>query len=126
MAGEIVLFLGALLPFLWGVAHLFPTKSVVQGFGDISQDNKNIITMEWLVEGVALIFVGALIFIVTVIDPVNIISTATYIVTSIFLIIMAIVSLFTGFRINFVPFKLCPIIFTASAILITLGWATLN
>ena len=82
--------------------------------------------MEWLVEGVALIFVGALIFIVTVIDPVNIISTATYIVTSIFLIIMAIVSLFTGFRINFVPFKLCPIIFTASAILITLGWATLN
>jgi hypothetical protein len=52
------------------VAHLFPTKSVVRGFGDISQDNKNIIAMEWLVEGVALIFVGVLVVIITVIDPI--------------------------------------------------------
>ena len=126
MIGEILIYFGALLPFIWGVAHLFPTKSVVQGFGDISQDNKNIIAMEWLVEGVALIFVGILIVIVTVIDPMSIITTATYITSSCFLVIMAIVSLFTGFRINFIPFKLCPVIFTSSAILITLGWIILN
>jgi hypothetical protein len=126
MIGRILIYLGALLPFIWGVAHLFPTKSVVRGFGDISQDNKNIIAMEWLVEGVALIFVGVLIVIVTVIDPMNIISIATYITSSCFLIIMAIVSLFTGFKINFIPFRLCPIIFLSSAILITLGWITLN
>jgi hypothetical protein len=126
MIGRILIYLGALLPFIWGVAHLFPTKSVVRGFGDISQDNKNIIAMEWLVEGVALIFAGVLIVIVTVIDPMNIISIVTYITSSCFLIIMAIVSLFTGFKINFIPFRLCPIIFTSSAILITLGWITLN
>jgi hypothetical protein len=126
MIGRILIYLGALLPFIWGVAHLFPTKSVVRGFGDISRDNKNIIAMEWLVEGVALIFVGVLVVIITVIDPMHIISIATYITSSCFLIIMAIVSLFTGFKINFIPFRLCPIIFTSSAILITLGWITLN
>ena len=126
MIGKILIYLGALLPFIWGVAHLFPTKSIVRGFGDISQDNKNIIAMEWLVEGVALIFVGVLVVTVTVIDPMSIISIATYITSSCFLIIMAIVSLFTGFRINFIPFRLCPIIFMSSAILITLGWIALN
>jgi hypothetical protein len=126
MIGRILIYLGALLPFIWGVAHLFPTKSVVRGFGDISRDNKNIIAMEWLVEGIALIFVGVLVVIVTVIDPMHIISIAAYITSSCFLIIMAIVSLFTGFKINFIPFRLCPIIFTSSAILITLGWITIN
>ncbi len=126
MIGKVSLYLGALLPLIWGISHIFPTKSVVQGFGDISQDNKNIIAMEWIVEGVALIFVGILVIIVTFIDPINIISIATYITSAFFLIIMAIVSLFTGFKINFLPFRLCPIIFTTSAILITLGWTTLN
>ena len=126
MIGMILLYLGALLPLIWGVAHLFPTKSVVQGFGDISKDNKKIIAMEWIVEGVALIFVGILVVIVTVIDPMNIISITTYVVSSFFLIIMALVSLFTGFKINFIPFRLCPIIFTSSAILISLGWMAVN
>ena len=34
---------------------------------------------------------------------------------------MAILSLFTGFRVNFITFKLCPIIFSVSAILIIVG-----
>ena len=36
------------------------------------------------------------------------------------LIVLALVSLFTGFRVRFFPFKLCPFIFTLSAALI--GW----
>ena len=58
MAGQILLYVGAAITIIWGVAHLFPTKSVVKGFGDISTDNKHIITMAWIVEGVALIFIG--------------------------------------------------------------------
>jgi hypothetical protein len=42
----ILSYLGAVLTGLWGVAHLFPTKAVVEGFGDISVDNRRIITME--------------------------------------------------------------------------------
>jgi uncharacterized membrane protein len=126
MIGQILLYISGLLTIIWGAAHLFPTKSVVQGFGNISQDNKNIITMEWLVEGVALIFIGILIVFITSIDPKTIISTVTYFSTAIFLFIMAIISFFTGFKVNFLPYKLCPVIFTFSALLIIIGWYTIK
>jgi hypothetical protein len=122
MNGEIFIYLGAALPFIWGIAHLFPTKSVVQRFGDISRDNKNIIAMEWIIEGVALIFLGVLVALVTYIDPATFISKAVYVLSSLVLIILAIVSVFTGFRVNFLPFRLCPIVFSVSAVLITIGW----
>ena len=48
MPNQILLYIGAALPFLWGISHLFPTASVVKGFGNISADNKNIITMEYI------------------------------------------------------------------------------
>jgi len=35
----------------WGVAHLVPTRKVAAGFGPISEDNRHIITMEWIAEG---------------------------------------------------------------------------
>ena len=51
MAGNFLLYLASLLLVMWGVSHLFPTKNVVKGFGDISLDNQRIITMEWINEG---------------------------------------------------------------------------
>ncbi len=50
MINQILAYIGAGLTTLWGVAHLFPTKNVVADFGDISEDNRHIITMEWIVE----------------------------------------------------------------------------
>jgi hypothetical protein len=41
----------AVLTFGWGVAHLFPTRSMVNGFGDIGTENRRVITMEWIFEG---------------------------------------------------------------------------
>ena len=117
----VLLYLGAMLTAAWGITHLFPTRNVVAGFGDISEDNHQIITMEWIVEGVALIFIGALVAIVTFIDPETVVSRAVYIVSSIGLLALALVSLFTGFKVNFLPFKLCPFIFTLSAILVIVG-----
>lgn len=117
----ILLYLGSGLTVIWGIAHLFPTKSVVQGFGEITIDNKRIITMEWIIEGISLIFIGVLVATATVIDPSNIVSTAVYFISVIMLLAMALLSLFTGFKISFLPFKLCPIIFTASAVLIVIG-----
>ncbi len=61
----VILYLGAILPLIWGIAHLIPTRNVVAGFGDISEDNHNIITMEWIVEGVSLVFIGTLVGVVT-------------------------------------------------------------
>jgi predicted RND superfamily exporter protein len=121
MTGEILLYLGSGLTSIWGAAHLLPTRSVVSGFGEISPDNRRIITMEWIIEGVALIFVGALVLTVTIIDSASPVAHAVYLSSSVLLLVMALVSLFTGFRVGFLPYKLCPLIFSISAVLILAG-----
>ncbi len=117
----VLLYVGAGLTSFWGIAHLFPTKSVVEGFGEITLDNRRIITMEWIVEGISLIFIGLLVAAVTFIDPLSAVSKAVYALSIMGLVALAIVSVFTGFKINFIPFKLCPFIFTGSAALIFVG-----
>jgi hypothetical protein len=121
MINQILAYIGAGFVAFWGIAHLFPTKGVVAGFGDISEDNRNIITMEWIVEGVALIFIGALVATVTVVDAASPVTRAVYWLAVIGLNALSVVSLFTGFKVNFIPFKLCPVIFTGASVLILLG-----
>ncbi len=122
MPNQLLLYIGAAITFLWGVAHLFPTASVVKDFGEITTDNKNIITMEWIVEGVVLIFIGIIVAGVTIIDSTSNVSVFVYLASSVALIVLAVVSLFTGFKVKFLPFKLCPILFTLSAALIFFGY----
>jgi hypothetical protein len=121
MVNHILLYSGCLLPFFWGISHLFPTRSVVKGFGEISLDNKRIITMEWIIEGVALIFIGTVVASVTYIDYTHTISRTIYWISFVMLNTLSLISYFTGFKIHFLPFKLCPAIFTSSSILILLG-----
>ena len=122
MPNQILLYIGGALPFLWGISHLFPTASVVKGFGNISADNKNIITMEWITEGVALIFIGIIVAGVTFIGADNCVSEFIYIASAAMLIVLTAVSLFTGYKVNFFPFKLCPFLFTLSSLLIIIGY----
>lgn len=117
----ILLYISSFLLTAWGIAHLFPTKNVVKGFGAISADNKNIIAMEWINEGATLIFLGILVLVMTLADPALAISRLVYICVFGFLNILSLISMFTGFRVKFLPYKLCPIIFTGSSILILLG-----
>jgi len=121
MLNQIFFYLAAFLVFAWGVAHLFPTRAVVRGFGEITADNKKIIAMEWIVEGAALIFIGLLVAAVTVIGPKSPATLAVYWLSFAMLNALSLISLFTGFKVNFVPFKLCPVIFTGSSLLILLG-----
>lgn len=117
----VVLYLAAALTGLWGVAHLLATKGVVAGFGELAPDNKRIITMEWIVEGVALISTAAFVAAATAIDPAAEVSSAVYAVAIGTLVSLAMVSLFTGFKVELLPFRLCPVIFGLSAALIALG-----
>ena len=121
MLNQVLPYSGSAFISFWGIAHLFPTKSVVAGFGEISVDNKQIITMEWIIEGIALIFIGSIVAIVTAIDHTSSIALVIYLSSVVVLIVLAIVSFFTGFKISFLPFKLCPVIFITSAVLIILG-----
>ena len=57
----------------------------------------------------------------TALDSQATVSSAVYAVAMTTLLALALVSLFTGFRVAFLPFRLCPITFTLSAVLIGLG-----
>jgi hypothetical protein len=92
------------------------------GFGDISDDNKNILKMEWVTEGFSLIFAGTLALLITITgDKESITARIVYITSSFFLFSMAILSFLTGYKINFLPYKLCPFIFSISGTLILIG-----
>ena len=121
MINQVLLFIPAALLIVWGIAHLFPTRSVANGFGDITNDNRRIIIMEWINEGIALIFIGIVILGLSLIDYKS--KPSIFVFWTIFFALNAfsIISLFTGFRIRFIPFKLCPVIFTLSSVLMILG-----
>lgn len=121
MVDQLLLYAGSCLTLGWGVSHLFPTRSVVSGFGGISQDNRWIITMEWITEGVCLIFIGLLVAAVTWVDRDGPVSRLVYGICFAELNVLSIVSLFTGFKVSFLPFRLCPVIFTGSSVLILVG-----
>jgi len=121
VTNQICLYIASLLLVFWGIAHLFPTKSVVKEFGELSLDNERIITMEWINEGATLIFIGIIIAAITYMDPTSTVSKTVYRISFLMLNAMSIISLFTGFKVNFLPYKLCPVIFTGTSILIILG-----
>ncbi len=122
MFRKALIIIGGALDVVWGISHLFPTSSVVQGFGNLSSDNKNIILMEWINEGLTLIFMGVLVILAAATAKENCKTLKiVYFSSALMLFSMAILSLFTGFNINFIPFKLCPIIFSFSGILILQG-----
>jgi hypothetical protein len=122
MKSKLLFIISGVLIILWGIAHLFPTGSIVGGFGSISIDNKRIILMEWINEGLTLIFIGLLVITVTFINSTDVkVKKGVYALSSVMLLAMAVLSLFTGFRIDFIAFRLCPLIFSLSAILLLAG-----
>jgi hypothetical protein len=121
MNHDVLVYCGSFFLVVWGIAHLFPTRSVIRGFGNITIDNKRIIAMEWIGEGTTLIFIGLLVALVTITDPSSAVSRIVFWSSFGILNVMSAVSLCTGFRIPFIVYKLCPIIFTGSSVLILVG-----
>ena len=122
MLNEIIIYIGSGIITLWGIAHIAPTKSVVEDFGSISKDKKRIIIMEWVAEGLTLCYIGALGMLITILgESQHQISIIVYRASAVMLIIMAGWTLFTGAKTSIVPIKICPIIKTVVAILFLLG-----
>ena len=119
---EILLYVGSALIILWGMAHIIPTKSVVNGFGAISDDNKRIITMEWIAEGLTLCFIGILVLLATISGGSGSqVAFIIYLASAVMLFIMAILTLLTGARTSIVPIKICPAVKTVVAVLFILA-----
>ncbi len=122
MASDILVYLGSAVITLWGIAHIAPTRSVVAGFGAISEDNRRIITMEWAAEGLALSFIGLLVLLVTALDgSQNSASLNVYRISAAMLLVMAGWTLLTGARTSILPMKICPVVKTAVAALFLVG-----
>jgi hypothetical protein len=106
---------------VWGVSHIVPSRSVVAKYGRPGDDGHNVLLMEWISEGAFLIFLGVLVTIVSAIDLQASTARAANLASATALIALACVSLLTGFRIRFLPFRLCPLIFTIAAGFIAAG-----
>ena len=118
MAQSIFLYTGSILILLWGIAHLFALKPVVKGFGELSRDNRLILTMEWLVEGLIFCFIGVLVLLITALTgSQQTTNKIVYLSSAAILLIFSVLSLFTGARTKEIPFKICPVIKTITAIL---------
>lgn len=122
MINAILLYVGAGVITVWGIAHIIPIRSVVAGFGQISQDNRRIIIMEWIAEGLTLCFIGLLVLFVTIfVGPRNPASNIVYWASAGMLVVMAALTASTGARTSIVPIKICPAVKIAVAILFLLG-----
>jgi hypothetical protein len=122
MIDTILLYIGSGLIFIWGIAHLIPTRAIVNGFGSISEDNKKILAMESIAEGLTLCFIGVLVIIVTSLAGTQS-ETAfiVYMACAVMLLVMAILTTLTGARTPLVPYKICPVVKTVVAILFIIG-----
>ena len=122
--GEILVYVAAGLVAVWGIAHLVPTRSVVAGFGNISLDNRRVLTMEWVAEGVTMLFAGALIAAVTLsAGPGDSVAVVVYRLTAGLLAAVAVLTALTGARTPVGWFKACPVVLAAVIALLLAGSA---
>jgi hypothetical protein len=112
-----LLIASALVLAGWAIAHALATRGVVTGFGEISPDNRRVVVMEWLNESILLLFISALLLAVALLG-VDTTGSWVLVVCAITLNAMSVLSLFTGFRIDFLPYRLCPPIFTGTSLLV--------
>ncbi|MBN1574336.1 MAG: hypothetical protein JW984_14145 [Deltaproteobacteria bacterium] len=122
MNGDALLYTGSFMIAFWGLAHIVMTKKIVDDFKLESIDKRRVLTMEWVTEGLTLCFIGGLVVVVTVWggskSPASIV---VYRSSTVMLVIMAVLSLFTGARTPAVPYKICPPLFMTVAALYFLG-----
>ena len=119
---EVLVYIGSGAIIMWGIAHLIPTRAIVNGFGAISEDNRKILAMESIAEGFTLIFIGILALLVTLVGGYDdTVSRAVLWATAAMLLVMALLTLLTGARTSLIPYKICPFVKTIVAVLVILA-----
>ena len=113
---ELLVYVASAFIFVWGVGHLIPTRSVVAGFGELGPDNRRIITMEWVAEGLTLCFIGVLGALVVLVDGLtSVVGRVVLRAAAGMLFVMAGLTAATGARTSVGPMKACPVIKAAVA-----------
>ena len=122
MVANILLYIGSIITIGWGIAHIIAARAVVKGFGDISEDNKKFILMEWVAEGLTLCFIGVLVILTNILGGTsNEVSRIVFRISAGMLVVMAVWTALTGAKTSNIPTKICPFVLTAVAILLVVG-----
>jgi hypothetical protein len=122
MTASLLVYTGSIITIGWGVAHIIPATKVVKGFGAISEENKKIILMEWVAEGLTLCFIGVLVLLTGILGgTANDVSRIVFRISAGMLIVMAGWTALTGARTSNIPTKICPFVLTIVAILFVIG-----
>lgn len=123
-ASGVLAYLAAIAVIVWGVAHVMPTRRVADGFGDISVDNRRILVMEWIAEGITHISIGVLVILMTAIEGSgSSASQLVYRVAAAVLIVLAALTSVTGARTPVIWFRVCPFVLGGAAILLLVASA---
>ncbi|MGO9248047.1 MAG: hypothetical protein ACLP7W_05580, partial [Solirubrobacteraceae bacterium] len=91
-------------------------------FGEITRDNRRILIMEWIAEGVTHISLGVLIVLITVVEGAG--DSATQLVDLVeaaVLLVLAALTAATGSRTPVVWFRICPFVLSGAAALLVLA-----
>jgi hypothetical protein len=119
---DVLLYLAAAVLGGWGGAHLAKTGPVMASFEPMPTDHRRVFTMEWITEGLVLLFLAALAVVVAAGEP-TATGRAVLWACVVMLNVMSAVSLTTGARVDFIAYRLCPVIFTGASLLIV--WSLL-
>jgi len=119
---DVLLYLAAAALGGWGGAHLVKTGPVMAGFEPMPTDHRRVFTMEWITEGLILLFIAALAVTIAAGEPTSTGRVVLWI-SVVMLNVMSAVSLGTGARVDFIAYRLCPVIFTGASLLIV--WSLL-
>jgi hypothetical protein len=107
---------------LWGLAHIVPTRAVLDGFGPLAPANRRIVAMEWVAEGMALMFIGVLALVVWALAPAGyLLATVVLSLCAAMLTIMAVWTAVVGFATAVFAIRLCPFVLMAASALILAG-----
>lgn len=118
----LVLHIGAIILFIWGIAHIAPTRSVVAGFGPLTVDNRIIIAMEWVAEGRALASIGLLVALATAATgPSDLVARLVVGTVIGFCLVIGGWTFAIGRRSSILPIRLCPLVLAVAAALLVLG-----
>ncbi|MGZ6615992.1 MAG: hypothetical protein ACXVFQ_16355 [Solirubrobacteraceae bacterium] len=120
--GDVLAYAAAAILIVWGIAHLTPTRAVAASFGTISLDNRRILVMEWIAEGITHVSIGLLVALATAIHGAADSTTELlYVVCAGILILLAALTAVTGARTPIIWFRICPFVLSGTAALLILA-----
>jgi len=121
-SAALLAYIASAVLLAWGTAHVAPTRAVADGFGDISLDNRRVLVMEWIAEGITHISIAVLVILMTAIEgPGDPGTQLVYRVAAAVLVILAALTTVTGARTAVIWFRVCPFVLTASAAMMLLA-----